>query len=35
VIDATDQHRYHVTSRHPAELAEAINEMAAGESTTP
>lgn len=35
VIHAADQHRYHVTSRHPAELAEAINHMAAAESASP
>ncbi len=35
VIHAADQHRYHVTSRHPADLAEAINDLAAAESASP
>jgi hypothetical protein len=34
VIHAADQHRYHVTSRRPAELADAINQLAAAESAS-
>ena len=34
VIDAADHHRYHVSSRHSAELADAINRVAAAESAS-
>ncbi|MDA0353395.1 MAG: hypothetical protein DWG79_01605 [Chloroflexi bacterium] len=34
VIRAADDHRYHVSSRQPAALAEAINRMATGESAS-
>lgn len=35
VIDAADQHRYHVSSRNAAELADAINHVARAESASP
>jgi hypothetical protein len=35
VIHAADQHRYHVTSTRPAELADVINQLAAAESASP
>lgn len=35
VIHAADQHSYHVTSRHPVDLAEAINHVATAETASP